>query len=455
MKLRLFAVAILLGCLTAVFAVDAPPAAPPAPAPALKLQTHYRRPGIRAHVTNASYTPPQVASRYDFPNDVTGKGVTVGIIELGGAFNATDLRQFMAGLGLSMPAVTVVSVDGAKPTSDGANGADGEVMLDVEIIASVAPGAAQRAYFAPNTTAGFLDAFKQARADGCTVVSCSWGAPEDQYSAAEIAAFNSEFQAGAAAGINYFVAAGDNGSGDGESGLHVDFPGSSPWVICCGGTSLPTTGPETVWNDGANGGATGGGVSTVFARPTWQPSTNANRQVPDVAGDADPNTGYTIQVDGSVGTIGGTSAVAPLFAAATALFTEKAGKPIGFLAPMIYGAANPYAGPFVDITSGTNGQYRASAGYDLCTGIGRPDGAKLFAALIGGTTPPPVVPPNPPGPPPVTPPGPSKLFSFTLAQPIGVGQTFRIRNGTGVTIPAGRYDVYPAAGAHGVEAVAE
>jgi kumamolisin len=443
MRLRkLSALLVVFAGLAGLAASDSPPPKA-APAPAPKLKPHYRRPTIRAHVSGTTYNPPAVARRYDFPNGVTGRGATVGVIELGGAYNASDLATYQAGLGLPVPSVTVVPVDGATPTSDGVNGADGEVMLDIEVIASVAPGAAVRVYFAANTTAAFLDAFKQARADGCMIVSCSWGGPENTWSAADLAAFNAEFQAGAAAGVNYFCAAGDNGSGDGEGGLHVDFPGSSPWVICCGGTSLPLSGSETVWNDGSQGGATGGGVSTTFARPSWQPaSIGGKRGVPDVAGDADPNTGYTTLVDGTVGTIGGTSAVAPLYAAAAALFREQAGKYPGFLGPQLYGVANPYAAGFVDITSGNNGFYHARAGYDFCTGIGRVDGAKLYASLTGAA---PVTPPPPP------PSAGGNLFTLSFSKPIQKGA--RVTFTAPVAIPAGSYQVAPAAA--GASAVAE
>jgi kumamolisin len=176
---------------------------------------------------------------------------------------------------------------------------------------------------------------------------------------------------------------------DGKS--HVDFPASSPHVLACGGTSLTasgtTIGAETVWNDGASGGATGGGISDTFALPAWQtnahvpPSANAGghigRGLPDVAGDADPQTGYSVVVDGQKSVFGGTSAVAPLWAGLIARLNELNGKPLGFINPALY--ANPSA--LRDITSGTNGAYTAGAGWDACTGLGSPNGAALATAL--------------------------------------------------------------------------
>lgn len=209
-------------------------------------------------------------------------------------------------------------------------------------------------------------------------------------------AFDSAFQAAVAMGITVCVASGDNGSSDGvaDGGNHVDFPASSPHVLACGGTSLQASGntitQETVWNDGAQGGAGGGGVSTVFPLPSWQdglqvtltsgsPQPLANRGVPDVSGDADPETGYDVRIDGTDTVIGGTSAVAPLWAGLIArINAARPNGSVGFINPQLY--ASP--GVFNDITNGDNGAYEAAKGWDACTGLGTPVGAKL-AALLG------------------------------------------------------------------------
>jgi kumamolisin len=205
--------------------------------------------------------------------------------------------------------------------------------------------------------------------------------------------FDAAFADAATLGITVCVAAGDNGSSDGvtDGKAHVDFPASSPHVLACGGTSLVLRGAsvssETVWNDGPQAGATGGGVSDAFALPAWQrnagvppsvnPGAHVGRGVPDVAGDADPQTGYVTLVDGQRGVIGGTSAVAPLWAGLTARINQASGVALGFFNAQLYAQANALS----DITVGNNGAYAAGPGWDACTGLGSPNGTKLAATL--------------------------------------------------------------------------
>ena len=207
-----------------------------------------------------------------------------------------------------------------------------------------------------------------------SVISISWGGPEASWTMQAMTALDSACQAAGALGVTITVAAGDNGStdgasGDGVNGNNVDFPASSPHVLACGGTRLAGTGTitsEVVWNDqAANEGATGGGVSNVFALPSFQanagvpaPSgTTGERGVPDVSGDADPETGYQVRVDGQNMVIGGTSAVAPLWAGLIALNNQQNGTSAGFLQPQIYAARA--ASAFHDIVSGNNGAFPA------------------------------------------------------------------------------------------------
>ena len=242
-------------------------------------------------------------------------------------------------------------------------------------------------------------------------ISISWGGPEDQWASGTIASFDALFQQAAAKGITVTAAAGDSGSTDGESGQHVDFPASSPHVMGCGGTSLPSLSPsaEVVWTDGSQGGATGGGVSGVFSIPAFQAKAgvpgNKSRGVPDVAGNADPNTGWAIVIDATSGltVVGGTSAVAPAWAAIAAYLSQAIGKNVGFLPGLLYGLT---AGCLRDITNGNNGTYTAKAGYDCCTGLGAPVVTKLLAALSAPTPTPPTPTPTPPAPTP-TPPAPT------------------------------------------------
>jgi kumamolisin len=191
----------------------------------------------------------------------------------------------------------------------------------------------------------------------------------------------------AALGVSITVASGDSGSSDGvnDGQNHVDFPASSPHVLACGGTSLVANGStiesESVWNNGAQGGAGGGGYSIVFDRPAWQAAvvTQTYRGVPDVAGDADPETGYKVRVDGKELVVGGTSAVAPLWAGLIALLNAKLNTRLGFVNPQLY-AINQSAG-FHDITQGDNGAFQARPGWDAATGLGSPDATGLLDAL--------------------------------------------------------------------------
>ena len=391
----------LHGRVEAVLGLDDRPAAKP----------HFRRarpsPGnVRWHADSGaagSFTPLQIASLYGFPPG-TGSGECVGIIELGGGERMADLSAYFSAIGIhSGPKVTAVSVDHGKnhPTGD-PNGPDGEVMLDIEVVGAIAPQAHIAVYFAPNTDAGFLDAITTAIHDTTnkpSVISISWGGPESSWTQQSMTAFDSAFQSAAAMGITVCVASGDNGSSDGVSdgGDHVDFPASSPHALACGGTSLQAAGArissETVWNDGAQGGASGGGVSTFFKLPAWQDglhTTQASggtapltmRGVPDVSGDADPQTGYQVRIDGTDTVIGGTSAVAPLWAGLIARINAAKRGPVGLINPALYGTARALR----DITQGNNGDFAASQGWDACTGLGSPSGAQIAALLESAAT---------------------------------------------------------------------
>jgi kumamolisin len=363
----------------------------------MKLRSYIKHRHFRHHTGGVSYTPKQLAGVYGFPKTHDGSGKKVAVIELGGAYNQADLDKYFESLGVKVKPVVFHSVQGGQNTSDGPNGADGEVMLDLCVIGGMAPGAELHCYTAPNTDAGFLAAINQAISDKMDAISISWGAAENEWDPKVIQQFNDAFQKAANAGITVTAAAGDNGSGDGEPGQHVDFPAASPWVLGCGGTSLTSTSPlnEVVWNDGSKGGATGGGVSTVFALPSWQKLANVPgskyRGVPDVAGNADPETGWTIVVDGQAMVIGGTSAVAPMWAAAAAVLSQALGKNVGFLNPQLYSLP----GWSRDIQSGNNGTFTARAGYDCCTGLGVPQLTKLLTALQAGQPPAPQPQPQP------------------------------------------------------------
>ncbi len=358
-----------------------------------------------------SYAPPQIAQLYDFPEGADGSGQCIAIIELGGGYRMEDLDGYFSRLGMPTPQIKSISVDGANNQPMVDTNADGEVLLDIEVAGAVAPGAQIAVYFAPNTDAGFLDAIKSAVHDNTnkpTVLSISWGGAEKGWTGQAMQAMDQACQEAATLGVTVCCAAGDDGSSDlrppepDDGLLHTDFPASSPYALACGGTRLKGSGSviteEVVWNEGIDGGATGGGISDVFDLPKWQagagvpPSANpggrVGRGVPDVAGDADPVTGYQVLVDGKQDVLGGTSAVAPLWAGLVALLNQKIGRPVGYLNPVLYSLPTA-SGAFHDITTGNNdinsnrGAYKARPGWDACTGWGSPDGAKLLNALSG------------------------------------------------------------------------
>jgi kumamolisin len=348
---------------------------------------------------STSFTPVEIARLYDFPAGLDGTGQKIALIELGGGYKTADLKAYFARLGIKQPKVTAVSVDGAKnqPTGD-PRSADGEVVLDIEIVGAIAPGAQILVYFAPNTDRGFLDAITTAihGRRSPSAISISWGAPEAQWTKQAMTQFDQAFQSAAMLGITVSCASGDNGSSDGvdDGRAHVDFPASSPHVVACGGTRVEVKdgaiSSEVVWNAGTVGGATGGGISDVFPPPSWQnaakvpPSTNPGhrhgRGVPDVAANADPATGYQVRVDGIDAIFGGTSAVAPLLAALVARINQGLDTRAGFLNSVFYGPSGRPA--LHDITKGANGAYKAAKGWDACTGLGRPDGTKLLKLLM-------------------------------------------------------------------------
>ena len=354
----------------------------------------------------AGYTPLDLGRVYDFPPGTDGSGQTIAIIELGGGFAQSDLDAYFSELGISGPTVTAVGVDGGSnvPGQD-PNGADGEVLLDIEVAGALAPRASIVVYFAPNTDAGFVDAVSQAAHATPTpsAISISWGQSEDDWTTQAKNAFDQALTDAAALGATVTVAAGDDGSTDRapDGKPHVDFPAASPHALACGGTRLTAnaaTGAvssEVVWNNGAGNGATGGGVSDSFPLPSWQahagvPSAagRAGRGVPDVSAVADPQTGYRVRVDGTDLVIGGTSAVAPLWAALIARLVQGSGKRLGLAQPMLYRSAAAGSTPagFRDITSGDNGAYQAGPGWDACTGLGVPNGTELLAALTRPAT---------------------------------------------------------------------
>jgi len=340
---------------------------------------------------NNNYTPVQIAEIYGFPKKTkTEERVNIAIIELGGGYQVSDLEEYWKYLGLSIkPNVIPISVDGAK-NSPGSP-ADGEVVLDIEVIGGIVPNSNIYVYFAPNNNQGFYDAVHAAIYDtehNPSVISISWGMPENHWKKSEMIAFSELIQKATEKGINVCVASGDNGATDGEFHLffdkyHVDFPASSPYSLACGGTTLlcPNCNytdngtSELVWGTtyyfSSEGG--GGGYSSVFDKPSYQVSSKkTKRGVPDVCGVADPNTGWIIYLDGQYQIIGGTSAVAPMWAAYLSLLSVKT-----FITPKLYSCETG----FHDIIKGDNHGYDAEKGWDPASGLGSPNGNVLNGML--------------------------------------------------------------------------
>jgi kumamolisin len=374
-----------------------------------------------------SFFPPQVAQLYSYPATLDGSKQNIAIFAFngppspdprGGYSLASLTTYFEQVLGGKTPTITDVVVQGPgndpgpdSEVSDQQGDSTGEVMLDMCVVGSVAPGAHIFMYFTEFTSQGWLDALHQTITDdnGVSVISISYGNPEDDpqgaWSKMGVRVVNQAFQAAVAKGITICCASGDDGSSDGVSnGAHVDFPASSPFVLGVGGTKLvaasgapPTIAEETVWNElMQDEGAGGGGISSVFTKPLYQngadipPSANPphriGRGVPDVSAVADPVTGVIVMhIDGQqLEQIGGTSASTPLWAALIARLNEGLGANCGFLNPLLYTkCAN---GVLRDITAGNNGAYSAKPGWDACTGLGSPDGQRLLHALAGSVT---------------------------------------------------------------------
>jgi kumamolisin len=367
--------------------------------PVAKFYAKMRAPGsLQPGESDNTYTPPQLGEIYAFPANTDGSGQCIGIIELGGGYTQDNLDQYFQSLGMTSPVVEAISVDGGQNQTG--TDADGEVQLDIEVAGALAPKAKFAVYFTTNTDQGFYEAISQAAHDATnkpSVISISWGGPEDEWSSQAVQSLQSALEDAAGLGITVTVAAGDNGATDGvnDGQLHCDFPSSSPSVVACGGTMLIAQGThitqESVWNEDANGeGAGGGGVSVEFGLPTWQanakvpsnPQGKPGRGVPDVAGVADPVTGYQVLVNGEAQVVGGTSAVAPLWAALIARFNQALGESTGELNSVLYGIPNVES-VFHDITSGTNDGYSAHAGWDAATGLGSPNGTAILGVLEG------------------------------------------------------------------------
>ncbi|HEU0157189.1 MAG TPA: S53 family peptidase [Stellaceae bacterium] len=350
-----------------------------------KVKPYFKLPRAEAARTAAlspggPWNVPDLCVAYNWPTGLDGGGV-IAIVELGGGWVQSDMDKFFGGIGQPAPHITDVSVDGTQNTPDPSpDSADGEVALDIEVAAAgyyaaTSKPATIRVYWARD----IASAVRAATADGCDVCSISWGADEANWGAQAGQDMERAAADATAAGMVVFAASGDNDSSDGGSNpANVDLPASAPHVIGCGGTRKTPT-DERVWNNdpgNPSGNGTGGGFSTLFPLPDWQVGVpnGPGRMVPDLGADADPETGYNIVVHGTQMPIGGTSAVAPLYAGLFAAFGTK----LGWITPQLY--LNQVC--FNDIRQGDNGAFRAGVGPDPCTGLGSPIAAKLSQLFV-------------------------------------------------------------------------
>ena len=364
-------------------------------------------------------TPQIVASAYEISPlhdaGILGQGMDIAIVSFD-TFTASDMTIFDQQMGISgAPDVKRVALPGA-PDEPGSGA--GEVALDLQVIRGIAPGAQITSYEGANTSQGLVPIVSRIVADGkAKIITNSWGSCENRNNREAMAAEEHELAAAFAAGISYFSASGDDAAYDcrrvdisdnpfeRDITPGVDWPAASASVIAVGGTFLTvrqdgTYYDEAGWEEPLGGAGSGGGLSKLVARPDWQQGagvdnaqSNGKRQVPDVAGPADPTSGffvlYTDPDQGRVsGKVGGTSAASPFWGASMLLVEQYAKtqgvSQLGPLGPTLYqiAAQQPAGAVFHDVIKGGNLLYQAGPGWDYATGLGSPRVAPLAQAIV-------------------------------------------------------------------------
>ncbi|PSR23032.1 MAG: peptidase [Sulfobacillus acidophilus] len=381
-----------------------------------RLTPHLRQPQRTEELANGGqgFFPQDIRQAYQFPPQWDGSGETLGLLEFSNGYNQNDVMAFWESVHIVPPALAFVSVDGTA-NDGGVNPQDLEATLDVEWAGALAPGAQLVVYEANSGTSdcGFglsvLRALDYAVHDMTyrpTVLSISYGDAESRFPAAEMHAWDAVMTEAGLLGVTICVASGDEGAyglnGPGWPICHVDAPANCSHAVAVGGTHLllAPTGDialETGWTDTNNNGASGGGISQMFAIPPYQsaldlpvkPYDKLGRGVPDVAANADPDTGYAVYFQGAATVVGGTSAASPLWAALfTRLNQARAHQqlgPVGYVNPILYNLGLTSA--FRDITVGNNNYgwvvgYECGPGWDAVTGWGSPHGAVLVEQFV-------------------------------------------------------------------------
>jgi subtilase family serine protease len=365
---------------------------------------NYRRAHSRA-VRRGGLTPTDILAFYNLKPlrqaGLDGTGQTIVLPEIDDLPNLSDLNKFALEFGLPPfdPLLTVKR----DPSWGTPEKPQGETVLDLEIIHEIAPGAKLVVYLSAPDFGHGDRAFDQMVTDHLgTIISESLGACEPDTPSGHRNTYANIQDRAVAQGMSHFIASGDNGAytcGE-DQGPAGSFPATLPSVTAVGGTTVfeseqGTYFKETAWGGPIEQSGGGGGPSRFYALPNYQKNVSQAlghgfRQVPDVAADADPATGFHIVFEGKDGQAGGTSASTPLWAATVALINQdlkkKGLREVGFANPALYwmgeNSAKLPAKPFHDITTGNNLAYNASPGWDFATGWGSMDGAALDAAWI-------------------------------------------------------------------------
>ncbi|HEX4229896.1 MAG TPA: S53 family peptidase [Bryobacteraceae bacterium] len=353
-----------------------------------------------------------VARHYLFPEPADLRGQCIGLLELGGGFHESDVETYWKACHLPRPDLSIVTGRNRPAPSDAiadyiaGKSEDAqarwtvEVTLDIQLASAFAPGARLAVYFAPDSDEGQYQALLAALTDTVnrpSVISISFGGPEHTVSEKWSRRINRLLQAAALMGVTVCAASGDltfsNETKDyippGHNPKTVSFPGSSPYVLSCGGSHLPLDERESVWYEPFRGFqcSTVGGVSSLWEEPKWQSGAGirdkvgglTGRGVPDVAGKADLAGGYRLFAGGKDISMGGTSASAPMWAALIANLNAQLKTRLGLVTPLFY--SDVLGGSTHQIHHGTNGVWEAGPGWNPCTGLGSPKGTHLLKAL--------------------------------------------------------------------------
>ena len=346
---------------------------------------------VRVHqnadqASGQAFFPWQVGAIYDYPLDKGfGKGSHIVLVEFGGGVLEEEIFAFIR---QRYPQINPLPVQysnlgGMSAVFNATDDACIECTLDLTVALAIAPAAQVTMIYAPNEQPYFVTALQRALALNPTVISISWGMAEEFWDPNTIHQLEVVLTEIAGHGIPVLVSAGDQGAFDTTKAPAINYPASSPNAIACGGTSLlanPATGAFTqkVWDDNSLTNATGGGISEVFTKPAFQSTvnipglppkypTNTRRGIPDISANADPETGYILPYAGKQIVVGGTSAVAPLYAGYFALL--KSIYPAWNMADLLSTMyTNQQA--FLGVTQGSNGWWTAHPGWNACCGLG-------------------------------------------------------------------------------------